>query len=387
MNILHLCSYYNTSILYRNMFLALEELDINQMVYIPLRNYGDFVPKDYGTVRKKYEDSKLIKYEYCNCINRVNNYIYFMKVNIMYNNLIKKIKVNKYDLIHAHSLYTNGGVAYKLFKETGKKYIVAVRATDIFILEKMPHLLYKMKKIIKNAEKVIFISYSLKNKFKKLIDINFYKFIESKIEVIPNGVDNFWLDNKYSSKEVFNKNSEINLIYVGTFIKRKNVETLVKVVDYLNYNKIYSNITLIGGGDRKENIENLINSSKYKNRFKIYSWCNNKSELMNKYRENDIFIMLSEGETFGISYLEALSQGLPILYTKNDGIDGFFNKKVGKALKIGQDLSYYSQNILDINDNLKLYYKNSLEEVDKFSWDNIAKLYKEIYTKIIRSNK
>ena len=33
--------------------------------------------------------------------------------------------------------------------------------------------------------------------------------------------------------------------------------------------------------------------------------------------------MPSTGETFGLVYIEALSQSLPIIYTKGDGVYGF----------------------------------------------------------------
>src|SRR5699024_12238501 len=46
------------------------------------------------------------------------------------------------------------------------------------------------------------------------------------------------------------------------------------------------------------------------------------NELISIYRENDIFIMPSFSETFGLVYPEAMSQGLPVLYTKGQGFDG-----------------------------------------------------------------
>ena len=49
----------------------------------------------------------------------------------------------------------------------------------------------------------------------------------------------------------------------------------------------------------------------------------NKSELLGIYRSSSIFIMPSTGETFGLVYIEALSQSLPVIYTKGDGVYGF----------------------------------------------------------------
>lgn len=49
------------------------------------------------------------------------------------------------------------------------------------------------------------------------------------------------------------------------------------------------------------------------------------------FAESDIFVMVSHSETFGLVYIEALSQGLPILYTRGQGIDGTLKEKIGEA--------------------------------------------------------
>lgn len=44
------------------------------------------------------------------------------------------------------------------------------------------------------------------------------------------------------------------------------------------------------------------------------------------YSKADIFAMPSSYETFGLGYVEAMLQDLPILYTHNEGIDGFYDE-------------------------------------------------------------
>jgi len=92
--------------------------------------------------------------------------------------------------------------------------------------------------------------------------------------------------------------------------------------------------------------------------------------------------MPSYNETFGLVYLEAMSQGLPIIYTKREGVDGYF-----KDGTVG-----YSVNPKDVNDivkkiemiisNYNRISKNCLGLVEKFSWDKIAKIYYNIYKSI-----
>ena len=50
-----------------------------------------------------------------------------------------------------------------------------------------------------------------------------------------------------------------------------------------------------------------------------------RKNLIEFIGENDIFVMPSINETFGLVYAEAMSQGLPVIYTKGQGFDKQFN--------------------------------------------------------------
>lgn len=52
-----------------------------------------------------------------------------------------------------------------------------------------------------------------------------------------------------------------------------------------------------------------------------------KKQLREAFSISDIFVMPSKPETFGLVYVEALSQGLPILYAKGEGFDGYFDEE------------------------------------------------------------
>jgi glycosyltransferase involved in cell wall biosynthesis len=92
--------------------------------------------------------------------------------------------------------------------------------------------------------------------------------------------------------------------------------------------------------------------------------------------------MPSKYETFGLVYIEALSQGLPIIYTNGQGVSGYFkNGTVGYGVK--------PNNVTDIADKIELIMNNfdsmslnSPKFAQEFSWDNIAKEYLDIYNNL-----
>src|SRR5699024_7356512 len=104
-----------------------------------------------------------------------------------------------------------------------------------------------------------------------------------------------------------------------------------------------------------------------------------KEELLNLYRSSDIFIMPSITETFGLVYAEAMTQGLPLIYSANQGFDKQFEEgKVGYRVE-PKDVDEIANRIHAI---LKRYNEISLNCYhcsDKFDWDIIAEKYLKMY--------
>ena len=74
-----------------------------------------------------------------------------------------------------------------------------------------------------------------------------------------------------------------------------------------------------------------------------------------------------------------MSQGVPVIYTKGQGIDGYFKDgEVGYSVN-PKDISDIVKKIKIIIYNYNNISKNCYNLVEKFSWDKIAKIYYNIY--------
>ena len=85
--------------------------------------------------------------------------------------------------------------------------------------------------ILRNAKRVIFISEPYKKyTIDKFIPEKFKKEIESKSVVIPNGIDQFWLNNKFKDR-IRPQNNKLKLIYAGSINANKNIYTTTKACE------------------------------------------------------------------------------------------------------------------------------------------------------------
>lgn len=112
-----------------------------------------------------------------------------------------------------------------------------------------------------------------------------------------------------------------------------------------------------------------------------------KEQLMLSLRQYDIFTMLSHTETFGLSYVEALSQGLPIIYTKGEGFDNIYPEgMVGyhadshNVEEIAQAIAKAIENYQQLKDNV-----NNLD-LSIFEWRTVAHKYYNLFNQAVLNN-
>lgn len=363
MRVLHINSYYSTSPFYKNLYDKQKENGLDIDVYVP-------VPVTYNTEKFNLGEYTTISKNH----GKYDRIIFQFKNRKVYNDIIKTYDINKYSLLHAHSLFSNGYIAYKLKKKYNVPFIVAIRSTDVNVFFK--HMIYLRRlgiKILREADKVIFLSETYRSfVFEKYIPKKLQKEIFNKSKIIPNGIDDFWLKNKGTPKTL--SGSKINLLTVGIISRRKNQLTTAKVVKLLQKKGYEIQYTVIG----------RVKDNKVYRQIKDLSYVQyiphtSKEKLLDIYRENDIFVMPSITETFGLVYAEAMSQGLPVIYTRGQGFDGQFEEgEVGYSVDC-MDKEEISMKIIDIINNYNVISRNAIKLVDRYNWDIISEKYNDIY--------
>lgn len=251
------------------------------------------------------------------CWNKWDRIFFFPRQYKIEKKLRQSYNLEDFDLIHAHLMLSSGYTALRMKRKYGTKYVVSVRATDLSGFIKIPVFKSLAKKILTEASGIVFLSHVHKKQLFSLLGNSFSSSISNKCEVIGNCIEQFWEENVYVPRNLDVRHKEIKVITVAKIKPVKNICTAAEAVMELRKRGYDASLTVIGENQNNEEYRKIC----------AYPCVNitpfmAKEELIKAYRLHDIFLLPSMAETFGRVYVEAMTQGLPVLYTKDQGFDG-----------------------------------------------------------------
>lgn len=366
MKVLHIANDYYGSKLYRNLFEKQNSNSIQTSIVVPLN----------------YKYSGVLEDNVINlpCFNTIDRICYFTKQRKIVKGICKRVDISTYNVTHAHTLFSAGYAALQLKKVHSIPYVVAVRNTDVnLFFNRLIHLRKVGIQILENADRIIFLSPSYsKTVLEKFIPCALKKFISRKIEIIPNGIDDFFFQN--ISRESHELGNRLRIIHVGDINRNKNIASTISAIRILGKEGKEIDYTLVGEiQDRRMN--QMIEKIDF---IKHHGKCS-KEHVLSYLRDSDILVMPSHHETFGLVYAEAMSQGLPVIYTKGQGFDGQFEEGTVGYHVDAKDPHDIAEKIKMVLEKYEQLSSNCLLSVGKFDWKHIAEQYEAVYMNLLES--
>jgi glycosyltransferase involved in cell wall biosynthesis len=257
-----------------------------------------------------------------------------------------------------------------------------VRNTDInFFMRLRPDLNSIARQVLTEAGRVIFLSPAYREALLARLDTPLRQDVQAKAAVIPNGLSALWLEDW--TRPARGADTPLRLLHVGDLSANKNVAGILRAAALLHSRRPVQ-LTLVGGsGARAAALRRELAASGHS--FVNYlGKIDDGRALRDVYRTHDILVMPSFRETFGIVYIEALSQGLPVIHSKGQGIDGFFAPgTVSQAVDPNdiQDIAQAAEALIERHETSSPL---CMAKAKEFSWELIARSYDELYRSILR---
>ena len=257
-------------------------------------------------------------------------------------------------------------IAYLISNKYNIPYVVSIRFTDFKIMKFRRDLIHIYKRVLLKSKKVFCVTPWMINELYRVFGADFINQIKEKIDILPNIIDS----KSYKCKVVNNDTFITVFKITNKNLKRKNIFRTLDAIKKINDKGRKIQLHIVGGGDGIEKLKKYIRRNNLTETVKLLGEIEH-TQLMEQLSEYKAFILCSYPETFGLVYIEALIKGLPIIYTKSAGIDGYFDEYL-----IGDKVNYRSvQSILDailrVNDNIN-EYRNNVKIVQQ---DNILRMF------------
>ena len=188
--------------------------------------------------------------------------------------------------------------------------------------------------------------------------------------VIPNGVDT----NRFKIQDVGLKNKDhITLITTSRLVEKNGVGNIIEAMKLLPENV---SLTIIGSGRLESELKHHSQILNLKSRINFLGEVPN-SEIPRHLSEADIFVRPSLSEGQGISFIEAMAAGLPVIATPVGGIPDFLIDGETGVFCQPRDPQSIAQAVMRLVSNPELARRiteNSSRLVrEKYDWDLIAR--------------
>lgn len=346
----------------------------------------------------KGHEVHFISYKIPYRLNRFVENIYFHEVEIssyplfehqlyglsLTSKMLEVIEFENLDLMHVHYAIPHATSAYlakQILKKKGSdiKFITTLHGTDITLVGLEPSFLPLVKFSIEESDGVTAVSRYLKEK-----TITNYH-IDRDIEVIYNFIDTeqYMPGNGCEFKNHFAPNGEKVLMHTSNFREVKRVPDTIRILERVQ-KEIPAKLLLVGDGPARSECERLVRELDLQESVVFMGKQDAITEILHAA---DVFLLPSQSESFGLSALEAMSCGVPVVSSSVGGLPELVvHNEDGFIAEIG-DTDRMAKYVLELFQNgkkYKLFSEKSRERAMKvFNKEKIVPQYEAYYEKIM----
>jgi glycosyltransferase involved in cell wall biosynthesis len=281
-------------------------------------------------------------------------------------------KEEQFDVIYAHD-WLSFGAGVEAKRVSGKPLIVHVHATefdrcggpmgvnrDVYEIE---------KEGMEMADRVIAVS-----QYTKDMIVRNYGISESKIKVVHNGIDDS-TEPHGAADRLRLKNLKASgysiVLFLGRITLQKGPDYFLRAAKSVLMREPKVVFLLSGSGDMERQMMDMAASLGISDRV-LFTGFLSGADRHEVYSAADLFIMPSVSEPFGITALEAMSAGTPVLVSKQSGVA----ETVRHALKADfWDVDEMTNKILGVIQHKGLRQslsENGRREVSAITWEDAA---------------
>jgi 1,2-diacylglycerol 3-alpha-glucosyltransferase len=213
----------------------------------------------------------------------------------------------------------------------------------------------------------------------------------SQVEVIPNGLD---LSPYHAHIEPVDRSQfgfsskDIVMIYVGRLSPEKNLSLLLRA--FYGVTNTFDNLRLlvVGDGPERENLESQVKHMLIQDRV-FFTGMVDHEQIPLYLKTSDLFVTPSSAETFGLSTVEAMAAGLPVLGIDAPGTADIIEDGI-TGLITSDDLALFTAKLVFLSINHELRQKMGQQAMlasNKYDVQTTTNLLIQHYQRLIDASR
>lgn len=214
--------------------------------------------------------------------------------------------------------------------------------------------------------------------------------IKEDIQVVPNGIELDTFKKHISPEEKINLKKSLGidlshrvLVTVGRLGIEKNVDELLEGMRlYLEKSQDIT-LVIVGDGPHKEALEKRVQELGIEEHI-VFTGMIKAKEIYKYYQLGEIFVSASNSETQGLTYIEALANGVPIVCKKDECLYGVLEN--GFNGYMFTNIEEMVQRVDELLSNRTLYNEvkaNTASSVERFSSELFGDRVEDIYMRVV----
>jgi len=279
------------------------------------------------------------------------------------------------DIIHAHDWMT--AIAALSAKSVLKKPLVFhVHSTEYDRSANNPYplILNYERMALMNSDHIIAVSEYTKN-----ILVEKYHINADKISVVHNAVDNGCCD----TAPVVKNGREKVVLFLARLSIQKGADYLLRAAQKVLEKKKNVKFVFVGNGPMLKKLVEMSFELGIADKV-VFAGALQHEDVDRAYQHADLFVMPSVSEPFGVTTLEAIKNGTPVLISKQSGV----SEVIRNALKVDfWDIEMMASKILSVLDHEPLsqtMVENGYHDLQKLTWDEQADKVIQIYHDMLK---
>ena len=264
------------------------------------------------------------------------------------------------DLLHAH--FTDYAYLASLLADEEKLPLVVTEHSSLVNRQLLPADIEKpAKAAYRRADCLIAVSPALAVRMQQhsgrkvewvpdMVDTNLFAYSDSRER------QRAWMEETQTEEE----GCSFTFLSCGNLRKVKRMDLLIRAFAQAFRESPQVSLTICGQGEEEGALRRLIAELGMEQRIEL-AGLRPREEIAKRLAQTDCFVLASESETFGVSYLAALSCGVPVIATRCGGPECFVNEHNGIMVETG-NVDALARAMLTIYCNIDFYNRPAIAQ-------------------------